>query len=275
MRIIFVGDIFGKPGRMITRDLLPDLVRSRGIELVVANGENSAGGFGITPSLVDELLDLGIDVITTGNHVWDKREIIEYFQLADGDPYSPARRLLRPANYPDGTPGWGVYEGQTRSGIPYAVINMQGRVFMTNNDDPFRVADDLLTRIQAKVILVDFHAEATSEKIALGWYLDGRVTAVLGTHTHIPTADERVLPGGTAYQTDVGMTGPYESVIGVTKETILQRFLTNMPVRFEAATGDVRFCAAIIDCDPATGRASSIERMILDEKTVHGEVQTK
>lgn len=275
MRIIFIGDIFGRPGRMIVHELLPELVRSRGIDLVIANGENAAGGFGITPPLADELFHLGIEVITTGNHVWDKRELIEYFQLADGNPFSPARRVLRPANYPDGTPGWGVYEAETRTGVPFAIINLQGRVFMTNLDDPFRVADDLLSKIHAKVVLVDFHAEATSEKVALGWYLDGRVTAVLGTHTHIPTADERVLPGGTAYQTDVGMTGPYDSVIGVTKQTILQRFLTGLPVRFEPATGDVRFCAAIIDCDPETGRATSIERMNVDEKSLHTEVHSK
>lgn len=275
MRIIFVGDIFGRPGRNIVRETLPELVRTREIDLVIANGENSAAGFGITPSLTEELLDLGIDVITTGNHVWDKREIIDYFHMADGNPYSPARRLLRPANYPEGTPGWGVYEGQSRAGVPYAVINLQGRVFMGTNEDPFRFADELLRRITAKVILIDFHAEATSEKIALGWYLDGRVTALLGTHTHIPTADERVLPGGTAYQTDVGMTGPYDSVIGVAKESIIQKFLTNMPARFEPATGDVRLCAAIIDCDPETGRAQQIERLMLDEKVLQHEVSRR
>ncbi|HYG99203.1 MAG TPA: TIGR00282 family metallophosphoesterase [Terriglobales bacterium] len=275
MRIIFIGDIFGKPGRHIVRELLPDLVRARSIDLVIANGENSAAGFGITPALAEELFDYGIDVITTGNHVWDKREIIEYFHMADDNPYSPARRVLRPANYPDGTPGWGVYEGRTRSGIPYAVINLQGRVFMGTNEDPFRYADDLISRTTSKVILVDFHAEATSEKIALGWHLDGRVTAVLGTHTHIPTADERVLPGGTAYQTDVGMTGPYDSVIGVAKECILQKFLTNMPVRFEPASGDVRLCAAIIDCDPETGRAHQIERLMVDERVMQHEVSHK
>jgi metallophosphoesterase (TIGR00282 family) len=275
VRIIFIGDIFGRPGRNAVREVLPGLVRSRGIDLIIANGENSAAGFGITPSLAEELLETGIEVITTGNHVWDKREIIEFFNMADGNPYSPARRVLRPANYPAGTPGWGVYEGQTSQGVPYAIINLQGRVFMVNNEDPFRVADELLSRIQANVILVDFHAEATSEKVALGWHLDGRVTAVLGTHTHIPTADERVLPNGTAYQTDVGMTGPYDSVIGVTKETILQKFRTNMPIRFEPATGDVRFCAVIIDCDPVTGRASSIERLMLDESLMHLEAQRR
>ncbi len=177
--------------------------------MTIANGENSAGGFGITPQIAEELFELGIDVITTGNHVWDKREIIEYINSANGNEASLARRVLRPANYPAGSPGFGWYQGNTRGGVPYAVINLQGRVFMTNNDDPFRLADELLKQITAKVMLVDFHAEATSEKIALGWHLEGRVTAVLGTHTHVPTADEQVLPGGTAVQTDVGMTGPY------------------------------------------------------------------
>lgn len=265
MRILFIGDIFGRPGRSIVRERLPELVQSHGVSLVIANGENAAAGFGITPALAEELLDLGIDVLTTGNHIWDKREIIDYFQMADGNPYSPARRLLRPANFPAGTPGWGVYEGRTRDGVPYAIVNLQGRVFMTSNDDPFRIADDLLQKTTAKVILVDMHAEATSEKIAMGWYLDGRVTAVLGTHTHVPTADERILPGGTAYQTDVGMTGPFDSVIGVQKEMILQRFLTNMPARFEAAQGDVKLCAAVIECDPASGRASGIERLLISQ----------
>ena len=178
---------------------------------------------------------------------------------------SPAA-CLRPANYPEGTPGYGWYEGRTRSGVLYAVINLQGRVFMANNDDPFRVADELLAKTTAKVILVDFHAEATSEKVALGWYLEGRVTAVLGTHTHVPTADEKVLAGGTAVQTDVGMTGPYESVIGVQKDQIVQRFLTNMPGRFEAATNDVRLCATLIDCDAETGRATGVERIMLRQE---------
>ena len=173
---------------------------------------------------------------------------------------------MRPANYPAGSPGFGWYQGRTRSGVAYAVINLQGRVFMTNNDDPFRLADELLKQITAKVILVDIHAEATSEKISLGWYLEGRVTAVLGTHTHVPTADEQVLPGGTAVQTDVGMTGPYDGVIGVQKELILQRFLTNMPWRFEPATDDVRLCATLIDCDAATGRATAVQRIMLRQE---------
>jgi metallophosphoesterase (TIGR00282 family) len=263
VRIIFIGDIFGRPGRTIVRERLPELVKQHGIDLVIANGENAAAGFGITPPLAEELFELGIEVITTGNHIWDKREIIDYMQSANGNPYSPARRLIRPANYPAGMPGWGWYEGKSRAGVAYAVVNLQGRVFMASNDDPFRVVDEALKSITAKVILVDMHAEATSEKVSMGWYLDGRVTAVLGTHTHIPTADEHVLPNGTAYLTDVGMSGPYDSVIGVKKELIINRFLTNMPTRFEAATGNVKLCAAIIDCDEVTGKARSIQRLMI------------
>jgi hypothetical protein len=265
LKILFVGDIFGRPGRTIVREHLAALVKENAVDLCIANGENAAGGFGLTPQIAEEFFDLGIDVITTGNHVWDKRELTEYFNAAADEPYSPARRVLRPANYPAGTPGVGVYEGTTRGGVDYAVVNLQGRVFMANIDDPFRVADRLLETIKAKVIFVDFHAEATSEKVALGWYLDGRVTAVIGTHTHIPTADARVLQGGTAYQTDVGMTGPYDSVIGVQKELILQRFLTSLPARFEAAINDVRLCAALVECDSQTGKALSIRRIMVDE----------
>jgi 2',3'-cyclic-nucleotide 2'-phosphodiesterase len=262
VRILFIGDIFGRPGRIIVKEKLPSLVENHSVDLVIANGENSAAGFGITPPLAEELFELGIDVITTGNHIWDKREIIDFFQMADGNAHSPARRLLRPANFAADLPGRGVYEG-CKGKVPYGVINLQGRVFMASNDDPFRVADQLINGLQAKVILVDMHAEATSEKISLGWYLDGRVTAVVGTHTHVPTADERVLPNGTAYITDVGMTGPYDGVIGVKKELVVGKFLNNMPVRFEPATGDVRLCAVVIECDEATGRARSIERVIV------------
>lgn len=262
MRILFIGDIFGRPGRTIVRDKLKNLVRERSIDLVLANGENSAAGFGITPALAEDLFDLGIDVITTGNHVWDKRELFDYLAQADGDLHSSARRILRPANYAPDLPGWGVYEGK-KNDVPYAVINLQGRVFMASNDDPFRKVDDILKQVKAKIIFVDLHAEATSEKVAFGWYLDGRVTAVVGTHTHIPTADERVLPGGTAYITDVGMTGPYDGVIGVKKEMIIERFLRNMPMRFEAATGDPRLCAVVIDGDETSGKARSIERIML------------
>ena len=262
MRILFIGDIFGRPGRTIVKEHLTTLVKEHAVDLVLANGENAAAGFGITPALAEELFELGIDVITTGNHVWDKREIIEYFQNADGNPHSMARRVLRPANYAEGLPGWGMYEGKKKD-VPYAVLNLQGRVFMASNDDPFRVADQLLKKVKAKIVLLDMHAEATSEKMSLGWYLDGRVTAVVGTHTHVPTADERILPGGTAYITDVGMTGPYDSVIGVKKELIIAKFLNNMPVRFEPATADVRLCAVVIDGDESTGHARTIQRVMI------------
>jgi metallophosphoesterase (TIGR00282 family) len=265
VNILFVGDIFGSPGRKIVREHVHHVVESNNVELLVMNAENSAGGFGVTPAIAEELFELGADVLTTGNHVWDKKEIIEYFNSANGDAKAPARRVLRPANYPAGTPGFGSYEGVTKSGVPYGVINLQGRVFMATNDDPFRVADRLVTAMKAKVILVDIHAEATSEKMALGHYLDGRVTAVLGTHTHVPTADECVLPNGTAYQTDVGMSGPYDSIIGVEKEMVLKRFLTNMPGKFEAAKNDPRMAAVLIECDANSGRASSIKRLMLGQ----------
>ena len=262
MKILFIGDIFGRPGRTIVKDRLPELRKQYAPDLVIANCENAAAGFGITPPLAEELFDLGIDVMTTGNHVWDKREIIDYFQTADGNPHSPARRLLRPANFPDNLPGSGLYEGR-KNGVPYAVVNLQGRVFMGSSDDPFRYADRLLEQVTAKIVFVDFHAEATSEKVSFGWYLDGRVTAVVGTHTHIPTADEMVLPKGTAYITDVGMTGPYDSVIGVKKELVIDRFLSGMPARFEPASGDVRLCGVVVGCDDQTGRATKIERFMI------------
>ena len=265
MIILFVGDVFGHAGRRIVGEHLAPLIEQRSVDLVVVNGENAAGGFGLTAGIADELFDQGAHVITTGNHVWDKREIIEYMQSVPAESHDRARRVLRPANYVAGTPGHGVYEGTLPSGQKYAVINLQGRVFMANLEDPFRAADALLKKITAKVIFVDFHAEATSEKVAMGWYLDGKVTAVIGTHTHVPTADQRVLPQGTAYQTDVGMSGPFDSVIGVEKEHVLARFLTGMPAKFEAAKGDPRMCAALIECDGATGRARSIERLMLGE----------
>jgi len=246
------------------REHIHHLVETNSVELLIINVENAAGGFGVTPAICEEFFELGADVLTTGNHVWDKKEINDYLNsgMKNG---SSARRVLRPGNYPATVPGTGHYQGTTRSGVPYAVINLQGRVFMVNNDDPFRTADRLLEQTTAKVILVDIHAEATSEKIAMGWYLDGRVTAVLGTHTHVATADTRVLPNGTAYQTDVGMSGPHDGVIGVEKEQVLARFLTNMPNRFDAARGDVRLNGVLIDCDAKTGRANSIERISLGQ----------
>jgi hypothetical protein len=264
VNILFVGDVFGSAGRHIVREHLPHVIETNSVDLLVINGENAAGGFGITPSIAEELFDLGAHVITTGNHIWDKKEIFEYMAVP-ADSHSRNRRIIRPANYTAATPGFGVYEGELGNGQSYAVLNLQGRVFMSSCDDPFRKADELLSKLTAKVILLDLHAETTSEKVAMGWYLDGRVTAVLGTHTHIPTADERVLPGGTAYQTDVGMSGPYDSVIGVEKELVLNRFLTGMPGKFEAAKGNPKMCATLIACDGATGRAQRIQRIMLGE----------
>ena len=258
MKILFIGDIFGHPGRRIVKELLPTLVGEYDPDLVLANGENAAAGFGITPPLVEELLDMGIAVLTSGNHIWDKKEIYTYLnEHADG-------RLLRPANYPPGAPGHGAYVGKTRTGFDYAVLNLQGRIFMNPIDCPFRTADAELAKIpsQVKVRIVDIHAEATSEKISLGWYLDGRVTAVLGTHTHIATADETILPNGAAYVTDLGMTGPYDSVIGIDKQPVIQKFLNQLPTRFEVAKGDVRLHAVLIEADPQTGHALSIQRIM-------------
>ncbi len=258
VRILYIGDIFGRPGRAVLKETLPGLVSEYSPDLVLANGENAAAGFGITPLLAEELLGLGIAVLTTGNHIWDKKEIYPYLaEHADGP-------LLRPANYPSHVPGRGLYVGKTKAGLEFAVINLQGRVFMPPIDCPFRTVDALLESIpeSVKIRFVDMHAEATSEKLAMGWYLNGRATAMVGTHTHVPTADEMVLPGGTAYITDLGMTGPYESVIGVEKDTIIRKFLSQLPERYEVAKGDVRLCAVLVEADPATGRAVSIERVV-------------
>ncbi len=255
MRILFIGDIVGQPGRRIVTERLHDIVAQQKLDLVIANAENAASGFGITPRLAEELLGAGIDLLTGGNHSWDRKEILDYF------PHEP--RLLRPANYPDGTPGTGLFIGAGKSGIRYAALNLQGRVFMPSIDCPFRTADRELARIPAdvKVVLVDMHAETTSEKEAMGWYLDGRVSAVIGTHTHVATADEQVLPLGTAYITDVGMTGPHDSVIGMEKATILKRFLDGLPARFEVAADDVQMNCVLLDVEEVTGRARSIERV--------------
>jgi metallophosphoesterase (TIGR00282 family) len=265
LNILFVGDIFGSAGRRIVREHIGHVRAANAVDLTVINAENAAGGFGLTPQLAEEIFDWGADVLTTGNHVWDKRELVDYLNSGPAGSQERPRRVLRPANLQPGLPGYGVFEGTTGGGVDYAVINLMGRVFMNGTNDPFNAADELVKGVRAKVILVDFHAEATSEKVAMGWHLDGRVTAVLGTHTHVPTADERVLPGGTAYQTDVGMSGPYDSVIGVEKEMVLHRFRTGMPGKFEAAKGNPKMCAALIGCDPATGRAQSIQRIMLGE----------
>jgi metallophosphoesterase (TIGR00282 family) len=264
MRVLFIGDIVGSPGRQIVQDRLADVVAQRHIDLVIANGENAASGFGITPRLTDELLNMGIDVLTGGNHSWDRKEILQYI------PHQP--RLLRPANFPEGNPGSGVYVGTAKNGAKYAVVNLQGRVFLAPFDDPFRKADQELAKLPAEValVLVDMHAETTSEKIAMGWYLDGRVTAVVGTHTHVATADEHVLPQGTAFITDVGMTGAHAGVIGMDRNGIIKRFLDGLPARFEVASGDVQMnCVLIETADSrqrnAAGclRAHSIERLQL------------
>jgi metallophosphoesterase (TIGR00282 family) len=264
MRVLFVGDIVGSPGRQIVRDRLADIVAQRQVDLAIANGENSASGFGITPRLAEELLKMGIDVLTGGNHSWDRKEILEYM------PHEP--RLLRPANFPDGNPGSGLYVGTAKNGVKYAVLNLQGRVFLTPIDDPFRKADSELAKIPADVafVFVDMHAETTSEKIAMGRYLDGRVTAVVGTHTHVATADEQILAQGTAYITDVGMTGPHGGVIGMDGNGIIAKFLNGLPARFEVASGDVQMNCVLVETDDdgprnAAGRlrARSIERLRL------------
>jgi 2',3'-cyclic-nucleotide 2'-phosphodiesterase len=256
-RLLFVGDIVGKHGRELVRRGLAAIVRHHEIDFVIANGENAAAGFGITPDLADDLLGYGIQVLTGGNHSWDKREILPYF---DEQP-----RLIRPANFPAGAPGRGVYIGTAGNGVPVAVINVMGRVFMTALDDPFRVVEAEIdaVRAEARIIFVDFHAEATSEKIAMGWHLDGRATVVVGTHTHVQTADERVLPRGTAYITDVGMTGPHDGVIGMDRSAILARFLSALPQRFETATENPRLNGVIVHADETTGKAHSISRLSL------------
>ena len=254
MEIAFFGDIVGKPGRRAVISQLSRLFGERALDFVVANCENAAGGVGVDPGSVRELLGAGIDVLTSGNHVWAKREIVEYIRDSDV--------LLRPANFAPNVPGWGYTVKTSRHGISVAVVNLIGRVFMNNYDCPFRVVDAVLTslRERAKVVVVDMHAEATSEKVAMGWYLDGRVSAVIGSHTHVQTADERILPEGTAYLTDAGMCGPRDSVIGVKRKPVVERFLTQMPTRFEVADGPALVQGVIVDVDDATGRARGIER---------------
>jgi hypothetical protein len=257
MKVLFIGDIVGSPGRRIVLDSARALAAEHAAELVIANCENAAAGFGITPALAQELLEAGIDVLTGGNHTFDRKEILAYFEQG-----AASGRLLRPANYP-AAPGGGVYIGRTKNGTPYAVLNLQGRVFMGSIDCPFKKADELLAALpgEVKVKVVDMHAETTSEKQAMGFHLDGRVSAVIGTHTHVPTADEKILPKGTAYITDVGMTGPYDSVIGNDVEGVMRRFLTGLPTRLEVAQGDVRLCGAVVDIDESSGRARAIQRI--------------
>ena len=257
MRVLFVGDVIGRPGRKAVQGLLPGLVDQHSVDYCIVNVENAAGGFGITYDVMSTFADLPIDCFTSGNHIWDKKEALE---LLEHNP-----RVLRPANYPPGNPGSGLYIGETAAGIKIATINLEGQVFMKGLESPFLVADRVLESVvgKANVVIVDFHAEATSEKQALGFYLDGRVSAVLGTHTHVPTADERVLPGGTALITDVGMTGPYESVIGFKVDRVLHRFLKQTPSSFEVAKRDIRLAAALLDIDETTGTTRTVERMLL------------
>lgn len=255
MRLLMIGDIVGRPGRRAVKQNLPGLVSQFGIDLVIANGENSAGGNGITREVAQELFSLGVDVITMGNHVWNQKEIFNFIDQEE--------RIVRPANYPPGTPGRGAGTFRTRTGLEMGVLNISGRIFMQELDCPFRKADELVGRLRSKVdiVFVDFHAEATSEKMAMGWHLDGRAAAVCGTHTHVQTADERILPGGTAYITDVGMTGPRNSVIGVKKDLVVEKFLTQLPRRFEVADGLYQFNAVLVEIDEFSGRAVNIERI--------------
>ncbi|MDA8172371.1 MAG: TIGR00282 family metallophosphoesterase [Nitrospiraceae bacterium] len=257
MKVLFIGDIVGRPGRVAVKVLLPRIIERYKVDFVIANGENAAGGFGITESAASELFATGINIITSGNHIWDKKEVIPYLTKED--------RLLRPMNFPPGVPGFGSVVAEVPGAGALAVMNLQGRVFMPAIDCPFRTALDETKRIRQRTnnIIVDFHAEATSEKTALGYFLDGKVSAVIGTHTHVQTADEKILPGGTAYITDVGMTGPAESVIGVKKEQIVEKFLTQMPTRFEIPAGRALMSALLMEINEKDGRASSVSRMQL------------
>ena len=262
IRLLFIGDIVGKPGRELTRRAIPPLIDRYSLDLVIANVENAAGGFGITRKIGESIREYGVDVMTSGNHIWDKKEVIDYI------PTQP--RLIRPANYPKGVPGHGHYEATTALGDMVTVINIMGQVFMANLDNPFRIVLETIEKLRNRtpIILVDFHAETTSEKMAMGWYLNGKVTAVVGTHTHVQTADNRVLSDGTAYITDVGMTGPHDSVIGVEKQAALSRFLNGMPARFETATGDPRLNGVVITADSTTGLATDIERISLSVQEI-------
>jgi 2',3'-cyclic-nucleotide 2'-phosphodiesterase len=257
VKVLFIGDIFGEPGRRALARSVPRLVAQRQVDVVIGNGENAAGGFGITPELAEELFDLGLAVITTGNHAWDKKEILDYF------PREP--RLLRPANYPSGVPGNGSVVVESAGGEQLGVLQLMGRAYMPTLDCPFQVAKKELVALKKRTVavIVDMHAEATSEKMAMGHYLDGEVVAVVGTHTHVQTADDQILPNGTAYVTDIGMTGPLHSVIGVKKELAIEKFLTGMPRRFEVASGPSVFCAVLLELDARLGKALSIERIRL------------
>lgn len=255
MNILFIGDIVGNPGREAIKILLPKIKKEEAIDFTVANAENAAGGAGLTPGVADELLEMGVDVLTTGDHIWDRKEILEVIDKE--------HRILRPLNYPEGAPGIGSIVLNSKSGTKVGVINLVGRVFMQAVECPFKTGIKEVNKIKEEtpVVIVDIHAEATSEKLALCWYLDGLVTAICGTHTHIQTADERIFQKGTAYLTDLGMTGPFDSVLGRRPEQIIRRFITGLPTRFEMADSNVQLQGAVINCDAKTGRANSIKRI--------------
>jgi len=257
MKVLFIGDIVGRVGRMTTKALLPAVTNRYKIDLVIANGENLAGGFGLTDKTISEIFSYGVQIVTTGNHVWDKKEFV--IQISKQD------RVLRPLNYPPSAPGYGSVIYTLHSGDKIGVINISGRVFMSHIDCPFRTAEKEIEKLgqTTKILIVDFHAEATSEKMAFGYFMDGKVSAVIGTHTHVQTADEMILPGGTAYITDVGMTGPFNSIIGIEKEQVIQRFLTNIPVKFDTAKGEGIFSAVIAEIDDKTGKAFALQRIQL------------
>jgi 2',3'-cyclic-nucleotide 2'-phosphodiesterase len=258
VKLLFIGDVIGKPGREALSRELHRIVDRHRVDLVIANGENSAGGFGLTAETAQELFKCGVEMITSGNHIWDKKESLEYIKREE--------RIVRPANYPEGTPGKGSAIVRTPGGVKVGILNLEGRVFMNNLECPFRCADREIAKLKEEtpIIFVDFHAEATSEKASLGWYLDGRVSAVIGTHTHVQTADERILTGGTAYLTDAGMTGPFDSVIGVKKEEAIQKFITQRPAKFEIAKRDIRINGVVIEVDEKSGLALGIERINID-----------
>lgn len=260
MRVLLLGDIYGRPGRQMLKEILPQIKQEYSPDLIIANGENSAGGFGLTPKIAKELFAMGIDVLTSGNHIWDQKDIIPYL---DQEP-----RILRPANYPPGTPGNFLYYA-TINDQKVAIINLIGRVFMGDFDCPFRKIDQLLEEVQQHTpfVIIDFHAEATSEKQAFSWYVDGRVSIVVGTHTHVPTADQRILPGGTAYTTDLGMCGPLDGVLGVSRETVINKFLTQLPTRFSVAKGPRQLCGIIVDLNHE-GKAEKIFRLYYEKENI-------
>ena len=265
MNILLIADIVGKPGRWAISQILPELKRTHQIDFTIANVENAAGGFGLTKEIAQKIRHYGVDCLTSGNHIWDRKDIFPYL--------NESLRILRPANYPPDVPGRGTAIFDLTNDFKIGVMNIQGKVYIKEIDCPFRIADKEIEKLkkETKIIIVDLHAEATSEKMALGWYLDGKVSAVLGTHTHVQTADEMILPQGTAYITDVGMTGAHDSVIGINKEDAITRFLTQIPRRFTVAKNDIKFCGALVKIDPDSGKALSIERIKIDLPQPEGE----